>query len=244
MPGKRGLEVFRDVRELAPTLPVVMVTKSEKTRRSRRPSDHIRDYLVKPINPRRSVDGSNAHSGRAADSPTGNRAKLRRDSAPSSWARQESRLARLDRPLRRADALGCRSRRSGDGTLRILQGLYPDMHREFAAYIKEHYPAWLRDLNGNRPPLSIDVVGEFLLPILERDGRPCLSSSIACGSISGALGRCSPTSTSRRRTTAITTDGDAVLAQRVVPGLFPGEIAARLPDWWGQRRSRGRIAQC
>src|SRR5256714_9187635 len=43
------------------------------------------------------------------------------------------------------------------------------MHREFALYIKENYPEWLRDLNGNRPPLSIDIVGEFLLPILERD---------------------------------------------------------------------------
>src|SRR2546423_12135334 len=43
------------------------------------------------------------------------------------------------------------------------------MHREFALYIKENYPEWLRDLNGNRPPLSIDIVAEFLLPILERD---------------------------------------------------------------------------
>ncbi|MCR4339911.1 MAG: response regulator, partial [Gemmatimonadaceae bacterium] len=30
MPGKRGLEVYREVRELAPNLPVVMVTKSEE----------------------------------------------------------------------------------------------------------------------------------------------------------------------------------------------------------------------
>ena len=31
------------------------------------------------------------------------------------------------------------------------------------------YPAWLANLDGNRPPLSIDVVSEFLIPILKRD---------------------------------------------------------------------------
>ena len=29
MPGKRGLDAYREVREIAPLLPVVMVTKSE-----------------------------------------------------------------------------------------------------------------------------------------------------------------------------------------------------------------------
>src|SRR5205814_1681081 len=47
------------------------------------------------------------------------------------------------------------------GLYESLQGLYPDMHREFAVYMKEHYPAWLKNLEGNRPPLSIDIVAEF-----------------------------------------------------------------------------------
>ena len=53
MPGKRGLEVYRDVREIAPTLPVVMVTKSEEDSTLKEAIGvNIRDYLVKPINPR------------------------------------------------------------------------------------------------------------------------------------------------------------------------------------------------
>src|SRR5919107_3637608 len=53
MPGKRGLEVYRDVRELAPNLPVVMVTKSEEDSTLKEAiGANIRDYLVKPINPR------------------------------------------------------------------------------------------------------------------------------------------------------------------------------------------------
>ena len=53
MPGKRGLETYQEVRELAPTMPVVMVTKSEEDATLREAlGNNIRDYLVKPINPR------------------------------------------------------------------------------------------------------------------------------------------------------------------------------------------------
>ena len=53
MPGKRGMEVFRELRELAPNLPVVMVTKSEEDATFREAiGANVRDYLVKPVNPR------------------------------------------------------------------------------------------------------------------------------------------------------------------------------------------------
>jgi DNA-binding response OmpR family regulator len=53
MPGKRGLQAFREVRELEPTLPVVMVTKSEDDATLREAlGANVRDYLVKPVSPR------------------------------------------------------------------------------------------------------------------------------------------------------------------------------------------------
>ena len=52
MPGRRGLEVHREVCEIAPTLPVVMVTKSEEDSTLKEAiGANIRDYLVKPIDP-------------------------------------------------------------------------------------------------------------------------------------------------------------------------------------------------
>jgi len=97
MPGKRGLEVYRDVREIAPTLPVVMVTKSEEDSTLKEAIGvNIRDYLVKPINPRQVLTVVT---------------RLRRAiSCDRAGARPQPRLARLDRPLRRADALGRGSR--------------------------------------------------------------------------------------------------------------------------------------
>src|SRR5688572_12099464 len=53
MPGKRGLEAYREVREIAPNMPVVMVTKSEEDATLREAlGANILDYLIKPINPR------------------------------------------------------------------------------------------------------------------------------------------------------------------------------------------------
>jgi DNA-binding response OmpR family regulator len=53
MPGKRGLDAYREIRELDPFLPIVMVTKSEEDATLREAIGvDVRDYLVKPINPR------------------------------------------------------------------------------------------------------------------------------------------------------------------------------------------------
>src|SRR5215210_5885526 len=53
MPGKRGLEAYREIREVHPHLPIVMVTKSEDDTTLREALGvDLRDYLVKPINPR------------------------------------------------------------------------------------------------------------------------------------------------------------------------------------------------
>ena len=53
MPGKRGLDAYREVREIAPLLPVVMVTKSENDATLREAlGAEVSDYLVKPVNPR------------------------------------------------------------------------------------------------------------------------------------------------------------------------------------------------
>jgi DNA-binding response OmpR family regulator len=53
MPGRRGLELFRAIRELDQSMPVVMVTKSEEPETFKDAlGAEISDYLVKPVNPR------------------------------------------------------------------------------------------------------------------------------------------------------------------------------------------------
>src|SRR2546423_1703315 len=112
------------------------------------------------------------------------------------------------------------------------------MHREFALYIKENYPEWLKDLNGNRPPLSIDIVGEFLLPILERD-KAAVFIVVDClrldqwRALEPLLAPFFDVETTHYY--AVLPTATPYSRNALFSGLFPGELAARFPDWWGER---------
>ncbi len=172
MPGTRGLEAYREVREIAPNLPVVMVTKSEEDSTLREAiGANIRDYLVKPVNPRqvlsvitRILEGPRIRPQAIARAFVERFRALELDRARNldwrGWIERYDELMRWDVDLAEADERGLYD---------SLQGLYSDMHREFADYMETAYPGWLANLSGERPPLSIDIVGEFLMPILERE---------------------------------------------------------------------------
>jgi len=119
-----------------------------------------------------------------------------------------------------------------------LQALYPDMRREFASYMRTAYPAWLSDLKGNRPPLSVDVVSEFLLPVLERS-RAVLFVVIDClrldqwQVLQPLLAPQFDVETTHHFSVLPT--ATPYSRNALFSGLFPGEIAARFPDWWGAR---------
>ena len=52
MPGLSGLETLQKMKELQPSLPVVMVTKSEEEHIMEQAiGAKIADYLIKPVNP-------------------------------------------------------------------------------------------------------------------------------------------------------------------------------------------------
>ncbi len=241
MPGTRGLAAYREIRELAPSLPVVMVTKSEEDATLKEAiGANIRDYLVKPVTPRqvltvitRILEGPLIRSQALA------RAFVERFRAIESeryagldwrgWMERFVELMRWDVDLAAAGELGLHE---------SLRGLYPDMHREFAAFMGAEYPRWLRQLEGDRPPLSVDVVAEFVLPVLSRQ-RKVLFVVIDClrtdqwMAIEPALAPLFEVETAHYY--AILPTATPYARNALFSGLFPGEIAARFPDWWGER---------
>jgi len=241
MPGTRGLDAYRELREFAPALPVVMITKSEEDATMKEAiGANVRDYLVKPVTPRqvlavvtRILEGPMIRSQALA------RAFVERFRAIEAerhagldwrgWIDRWVELAQWDVDLAAAGEMGLHE---------SLRGLYPDMHRAFAEFMRTEYPRWLRDLDGQRPPLSVDVIGEFVAPVLRADRKvvfvviDCLRQDqwkaieplfaplfdIETSHYYGIL----PTATPYAR-------------NALFSGLFPGEIAARYPDWWGDR---------
>lgn len=241
MPGTRGLDAYRDIREILPSLPVVMVTKSEEdTTLKEAIGANIRDYLVKPVTPRqvltvitRILDGPLIRSQALA------RAFVERFRAIEAeryagldwrgWIDRFAELMQWDVDLADAGELGLHE---------SLRGLYPDMHREFAAFIRREYPRWLRELDGDRPPLSVDVVTEFLLPVLARD-RKAIFVVIDClrldqwRALEPSLTALFDVETTHYY--SILPTATPYARNALFSGLFPGEIAARFPDWWGER---------
>ena len=241
MPGTRGLDAYKGIRELAPTMPVVMVTKSEEDATLKEAiGANVREYLVKPVTPRqvlsvitRILEGPLIRSQALA------RAFVERFRAIEAeryagldwrgWIDRFSELMQWDVDLADAGELGLHE---------SLRGLYPDMHREFATFMKTEYPRWLRELEGDRPPLSVDVVTEFVMPVLSRD-KKAIFIVIDCLRVDqwrvlepllAPLFEVETTHYFSILPTATPYARNALFS-----GLFPGEIAARFPDWWGER---------
>jgi CheY-like chemotaxis protein len=241
MPGTRGLDAYKDIREMLPAMPVVMVTKSEEDATLKEAiGANIRDYLVKPITPRqvltvvtRILEGPLIRSQALA------RAFVERFRAIESeryagldwrgWIERFAELMQWDVDLAAAGELGLHE---------SLRGLYPDMHREFATFMRTEYPRWLRELEGDRPPLSVDVVTEFVMPVLARD-RKAIFVVIDClrvdqwRVIEPLLAPLYDVETTHYY--SILPTATPYARNALFSGLFPGEIAARFPDWWGEK---------
>jgi len=124
----------------------------------------IADYLVKPVNPRqilsvvtRLLDGDRIRQQRLSrDFATRFRDLESRRGSPMAWrewmelaaelATWEVRLGEADEP----------------GLSEALRTLQISMRQDFARFIEQHYPRWLKEGGGDRPPLSVDIGAEFL----------------------------------------------------------------------------------
>src|ERR1700737_4071160 len=241
MPGTRGLEALKELREIEPSIQVVMVSKREEDGPlTEALAKNIGGYLVKPVTPRqvyamvaRLLEGPRIHQQAVARAFVDRFRDMKfgspRELTWRGWIDRYLELVQWDLDLTSANEMGLHD---------SLRGLFPEMRREFALYMSRAYPEWLANLEGARPPLSIDIVNEFLMPVVRQDRAggfiviDCLRLDqwkviepviaplfdIETTHYFGVL----PTATPYAR-------------NALFSGLFPNEIAARFPDWWGER---------
>ena len=241
MPGTRGLESMTELREIDPNLQIVMVTKSEEdlTLTEALGSD-IAGYLVKPVSPRqvyalvaRMLEGPRIRQQAIARSFVDRFRAMQNESLRDldwrGWIDRYLELVQWDLDLTAANEMGLHD---------SLQGLFPDLRREFALFMAKAYPGWLKDLQGDRPPLSIDIVQEFLLPVVKQDRAAAfivldclrLDQWKALEPVIAPLFDIETTHYFGVLPTATPYARNALFS-----GLFPNEIAARFPDWWGEK---------
>jgi DNA-binding response OmpR family regulator len=241
MPGKRGMDALRELREADPNVAIVMVTKSEEdATMTEALGAALEGYLVKPVTPRqvyaavtRLIEGPRIRQQAIARRFVERFRDLQTEPIRGlnwrNWIERFGELTQWDLDLVASNEMGLHE---------SLQGLYPDLRREFALFMKTAYPGWLKNLDGDRPPLSIDIVPEFLLPILKTDKAAVfividclrLDQWRALEPIIAPLFDIETTHYFSVLPTATPFSRNALFS-----GLFPGEIAARFPDWWGER---------
>jgi DNA-binding response OmpR family regulator len=241
MPGTRGLEALRELREIEPTIQIVMVTKSEEDNTlTEALARDIAGYLVKPVTPRqvyamvaRLLEGPRIRQQAVARSFVDRFRAMQNESLRAldwrGWIDRYLELVQWDLDLTAANEMGLHE---------SLRGLYPELRREFALFMNGAYPDWLADLEGDRPPLSIDIVGEFLMPVVRQD-RAAVFIVIDClrldqwKAIEPVIAPLFDIETTHYF--GVLPTATPYARNALFSGLFPNEIAARFPDWWGER---------
>lgn len=241
LPGRRGLELVGEIRAVDPSVPVVMITKSEGAETMREAIGiEMDDYLVKPVNPRqvlsvvtRLLEGQRIREQRVArDFVTRFRELEQRRGARLGWREWIELVAELAQWEVRLGQGGT------EGLRDALATLSRSLHGDFAHFVRAEYPRWLRETSGDRPPLSPDVCAEFLAPLIRAHGkalfvlvdclrldqwellRPLITEMFDV-EVSYYLSIL-PTATPFSR-------------NAIFSGLFPVEIAQRFPQWWGDK---------
>src|SRR6266568_677952 len=240
MPGRRGLELIGEIRALDPAMPVVMVTQSEDEGTLREAIGiEVDDYLVKPVQPRqilsvitRLLEGDRIRQQRLARDFVSRFRELEgRRGATLAWREWIELVAELARWEVRLGAA------NEPGLSEALRSLQRSLRKDFAEYVARQYPRWLAGPEGDRPPLSVDVGAEFLVPVLRSTGR-VLFVVIDCLRLDQwevLRDLVTPLfDVEESHYYSILPTATPFARNAIFSGLFPMEIAARHPAWWGQ----------
>ena len=168
MPGRDGLSTLEGIKNISPSLPVIMVTKSEEEHlMDEAIGKKIDDYLTKPVNLSQILSAIK----RILDRQRLTESTLTREfvsdfskitmmlSGPldwNDWIEIHTKLSSIDIELSRFRDVGLKQ---------SLMDLKKQATAEFGRYIIKNYPNWITD--ENRPDLSTDVVSKHVVPLLK-----------------------------------------------------------------------------
>ncbi len=166
MPGLSGLETLQRIKELAPQLPVVMVTKSEEEDiMNQAIGQQIADYLIKPVNPNQILLTlkKNIHGREIVTEAvqSGYQQQFQQLSMQimdcrtwDEWADIYKRLVRWELELSATDSQ----------MTEMLQMQKEEANRGFAKYVKQHYMDWVQ--GKEHPIMSNEIFKTQIFPLL------------------------------------------------------------------------------
>lgn len=237
MPGKGGLVTLSEIKEVEPSLPVIMVTKNEaESLMEEAIGSKITDYLTKPVNPSQILLAVK----KIFDSKKIAGAVMSRDYAKElqsialalmnpldeqEWIDLYVRLTNWDKELDDHPELGLRQ---------TVLDQKRECNVEFAKFVERRYRNWIAD--PKRPvALSTDIVERHVLPAMDEKTSVFLFV-IDCLRYDQWLVMEELLSESfafdRHFYFSILPTATPYSRNAIFSGLFPSELEQRFPDIW------------
>ncbi len=236
MPGISGLETLSRIKEIAPSTPVVMVTKSEEENiMNQAIGSKIADYLIKPVNPTQILLTlkKNIHQREILTEVTQHKyqenfgkigMQINDSLTFDDWKEVYKRLVFWEQELTEADS----------AMLETLSMQKAEANAMFAKFIRKNYLGWIKGGEG-RPLMSPDIFKSRVFPLLNEgtkvflividnfrfDQWRTLSTELADAFTFDEELYCSilPTATQYAR-------------NAIFSGLMPASIEKMFPDLW------------
>jgi hypothetical protein len=238
MPGMGGLRTLSEMKDIAPSMPVVMITKNEaESLMEEAIGGKISDYLTKPVNPsqillavKKLLEGkkiAGEHVSRDYTQEFQNISRsLMSPMDDRDWADLYQKLTVWDLEMDAHPELGLRQ---------TLLDQRRECNLEFGRFVERNYKTWINGDPAARPVLSVDVVERYVLPHLKSPG-PVFFLVVDClrldqwmimESLLGDYYTMERTLYYSILPTATPYSRNAIFS-----GLFPSELEQRFPEIW------------
>ncbi len=171
MPGLSGLETLEAIKGIAPSTPVVMITKSEEEDiMDEALGSKISDYLIKPVNPKqilltikKNIDTKRLVTRKVTSNYQSQFSQLGMEINSAQhfeqWVEIYRRLVFWEMEL---------SSGGGDGMEEVLRLQKVEANKEFSRFIRAHYQQWFAGGGGEIPLLSPSVFREKVFPLAQQ----------------------------------------------------------------------------
>ncbi len=237
MPGMGGLQTLAEIKDVAPSLPVIMVTKSEaESLMEDAIGGKITDYLVKPVNPsqilmacKKTLEAkkiAREHVSRDYIKEFQNiSATLMGPLSQSEWTDLYVKLTGWDMELDDHPELGLRQ---------TLLDQKRECNSEFGKFVERNYRTWIDDPQRS-VALSPDVVERFVIPELS-DRRSVFFFVIDCLRLDQWLIMEELLSEfyaiEKQYYYSILPTATPFARNAIFSGLFPMDLEKRFPEIW------------
>jgi CheY-like chemotaxis protein len=172
MPGMGGLQTLSEMKELQPSLPIIMVTKNEaESLMEEAIGAKINDYLIKPVSPsqvllicKKFLEGKRIKQEHVSRDYVQEFAEistaLMKALTPEEWIALYQKLVGWEMELDLHPESGLRA---------MMSDQKREVNNAFGKFVENSYRSWVEGSDG-APVLSNNVVRKFVIPELEERG--------------------------------------------------------------------------